>query len=111
MMKKMPRQPAIPRTAQETTRHAITALLEEGTFSAKDISTTVGLAEKEVYGHLEHIRRSIQTAGGLLEVTPAECRTCGFVFAKRDRLTPPGKCPVCRNEAIMDPLFSITSPP
>jgi predicted Zn-ribbon and HTH transcriptional regulator len=111
MMKKTPRQPAIPRSAQETTRHAIMALLGECAFSAREISTAIGIAEKTVYGHLEHIRRSIQVIGGELEVTPAECRTCGFVFAKRDRLTPPGRCPVCRNEAIQDPLFSIRGLP
>ena len=106
-MKKKMRKPVIPRTAQETIRHAILALLGEGAVSAKDISTAVHLPEKEVYSHLEHIRRSMHATGAVLEVTPAECRTCGFVFAKRDRMTPPGKCPVCRNEAILDPLFSI----
>ena len=106
-MKKRPRKPVVPRTAQETTRHAITALLGEGPVSAKDISVAVHLPEKEVYSHLEHIRRSLHATGAVLEVTPAECRKCGFVFAKRDRMTSPGKCPVCRNEAILDPLFSI----
>lgn len=47
----------------------------------------------------------------MLEITPAECRNCGFVFAKRERLTSPGKCPVCRNEAILDPLFRIRGLP
>jgi len=40
-------------------------------------------------------------------MTPAECRSCGFVFSKRDRLTPPGKCPICRCETIFEPLFAI----
>jgi len=106
-MKKKIRKPVVPRTAQETTRHAIMALLGEGSVSAKDISVAVHLPEKEVYPHLEHIRRSLHATGAVLEITPAECRNCGFVFAKRDRMTSPGKCPVCRNEAINDPLFSI----
>lgn len=101
----------VPRTAQETTRHAITALLSEGSVSAKDISTLIHLPEKEVYSHLEHIRRSLHAFGAVLEVTPAECRNCGFIFAKRERMTSPGKCPVCRNEAILDPLFRIRGLP
>lgn len=106
-MKKTEREPVIPRTAQETTRHAIMALLVEGPISAKEISAAVGLPEKEVSNHLEHIHRSLHATGAVLEVEPAECRKCGFVFAKRERMTSPGKCPVCRNEAICDPLFSI----
>lgn len=110
-MKKNPRKPVIPRTAQETTRHAIIILLVEGPISAAEISTAVGLPEKEVSSHLEHIRRSLHASGAVLEVTPAECRHCGFVFAKRERMTSPGRCPVCRNEAVSDPLFSIRGLP
>ncbi|MFQ6758403.1 hypothetical protein MWR57_07290 [Desulfovibrionaceae bacterium CB1MN] len=76
----------VPRTAQETTRQAIVALLTEGPVSAKDISTAVHLPEKEVSSHLEHIRRSLHATGAVLAITPAECRACGFVFAKRDRM-------------------------
>ncbi|MBW6521565.1 MAG: ArsR family transcriptional regulator [Desulfoarculaceae bacterium] len=97
----------IARTAQETTRHAIKALLVEGPLSAKEISAAVGLPEKEVSSHLDHIRRSLHSTGAVLEVEPAECRHCGFVFAKRERMSSPGRCPVCRHEAICDPLFSI----
>lgn len=106
-IKKKTGKPMIPRTAQETTRHGIMALLGEGPVSAKDISVAVHLPEKEVYPHLEHIRRSLHATGAVLEITPAECRSCGFVFAKRERMTPPGKCPICHNEAINDPLFSL----
>ena len=106
-MKKRERQPTIPRTAGETARRAIMALLLEGPISAREISAAVGFAEKEVAGHLEHLRRSLHTTGAAFAVTPAECRHCGFVFAGRERLTSPGRCPVCRHEAISDPLFSI----
>src|SRR5690242_5508653 len=106
-MKQTPRKPTIPRTAQETVRHTMIALLSERELSAKDISFEAHIPEKEVYDHMEHIRKSIHAGGLVLDVTPAECRTCGFVFAKRDRLTPPGKCPVCRSETIFEPLFTI----
>lgn len=109
IMKQTVRKPAVPRTARETIRHAVIDLLRQQTVSAKDISALVHIEEKEVYGHLEHIRLSIHTAGWRLEVTPAECKKCGFVFAKRERLTPPGKCPVCRHEAIFEPLFTIST--
>jgi hypothetical protein len=106
-MKNFPRKPVIPRTAQETIRHAIMTILLEGPISAREISAAVCLPEKEVSSHLEHIRRSLHATTSALVVEPAECRHCGFIFAKRERMSSPGKCPVCRHEAICDPLFSI----
>lgn len=106
-MRQKPRKPAVPRQAQETVRQMVMELLRSRTLSARDISALAHIPEKEVYGHLEHIRRSIQAGGGFLEVVPAECRSCGFVFVKRGRLTPPGKCPVCLHETIFEPLFTI----
>jgi len=102
-----PRKPAVPRLALETVRHVVIDLIRDQPLSAKEISSQAHITEKEVYSHLEHIRLSIHASGGILEVTPAECRSCGFVFTKRDRLTPPGKCPICRHEAIFEPLFTI----
>lgn len=109
-MRQKPRKPAVPRPAQETVRHTVIDLLRNHTLSAREISVLAHIPEKEVYGHLEHIRRSIQANGGILEVVPAECRSCGFVFAKRGRLTPPGKCPACLRESIFEPLFHIAFP-
>ncbi len=103
-MKKNERAPS---EALDTVRHLIAAELEEGPLSAFDLSGLVGIPEKEVAGHLEHIRQSLHRSGKRLIIRPAECAKCGFVFEKRDRLTRPGKCPVCRSESIHAPLFSI----
>ena len=106
-MKQLPRKPDVPRPAAETLRRTIGELILDEPLSAREISVRAHLMEKEVYGHLEHIRHSLHAGGNQLEVTPAECRACGFVFSKRDRLTPPGKCPLCRSETIFEPLFAI----
>ena len=108
-MKQRPRKPAIPRPAGETLRRFISELILDQPLSALEISGQAHIAEKDVYSHLEHIRQSLHAAGMHLEMTPAECRSCGFVFAKRDRLTPPGKCPICHSETIFEPLFAIRS--
>lgn len=100
-----PRHPVIPRERHETVRQAMIVLLREETMSAKEISAMVGIPEKEVYNHLEQINSNRREHRLLL--TPASCRDCGFVFGKRDRLTKPGKCPVCRGESIDPPLFSM----
>ncbi|MBI4689740.1 MAG: transcriptional regulator [Nitrospirae bacterium] len=101
------KEPSIPAERSETIRQKIISVLEGQTLSAKDISGHVGISEKEVYGHLEHIRRTMNRKDHDLNITPAECRKCGFVFRKRERLKKPGKCPVCRNDLIQEPFFSI----
>jgi predicted Zn-ribbon and HTH transcriptional regulator len=106
-MRKKSKEPPEPLAKEETTRREIVSLLSRRTCSAKELSSSVRISEKEVYDHIEHIRKSLLRSEQLLAVTPAECRKCGFQFSKRERLKKPGKCPVCRGEAISAPLFSI----
>ena len=91
----------------ETTRSQIRTLLEEGPHTVKEISPAVHRSEKEVENHLEHLRKSLHSEGRQLDQIPAECRGCGFVFKKRDRLKAPSRCPVCKVEAISDPFFRV----
>lgn len=97
-----------PAERSETSRAAISSGLRAfgRPASAKEISALVGLSEKEVLDHLVHIQRSGRTRDESLEVTPAVCKSCGFVFRKRERLTRPTRCPMCRGERISEPLFS-----
>jgi len=102
------RKPFVPAERHETIRQQIIESIRGRTLCAKELSVLVRISEKEVYEHLEHIRMSMGRGEHELVVTPARCRKCGFVFRKRDRLNKPGKCPVCRNETIEEPFFSIT---
>ncbi|MBI4699040.1 MAG: transcriptional regulator [Nitrospirae bacterium] len=106
-MKNRPKQPFIPAERKDTIRHEIISALKGQTLSAREISASVRVSEKEAYEHLEHIRRTINQKEHNFEVTPAECRKCGFVFRKRERLKKPGKCPACHAESIQEPLFAI----
>ena len=101
------RQEHIPEEAQDTVRHRIVAELANGPLSGRDISGLVGIPERDVYAHLEHIRTSLHRAGRRLIIRPAECANCGFLFEKRERLRKPGKCPVCRKGPVSPPLFSV----
>ena len=91
-----------------TVRQSIIFVLKEQEVTAKEISQAVGIREKEVYDHLTHIHiaRS-QVLKGKFTLIPSMCKGCGFVFKKRDRLTPPGKCFLCRSEAITPHRFTI----
>ncbi len=102
-----PKRPFVPADRPETIRKLIVSALKKEMLSSRDISGIVKIREKDVYEHLTHIQKSILKNGCKLTITPAECRKCGFSFAKRERFKKPGKCPVCRNESIREPLFII----
>ena len=106
-MKKKSKKLFVPVERMETIRQSIISELGGQTLSAKEISAKVSIPEKQVYEHLEHIQKTINKKEYKLIITPAECRKCSFVFKKRERLKKPGKCPVCRNESIKEPVFSI----
>jgi predicted Zn-ribbon and HTH transcriptional regulator len=102
-----PKRPPIPSPRQASIRREMIDRLASGPLSAREISGLIGIPEKEVCRHLEHIRHSLQAEGRALRVTPAVCKTCGFRFSKRERLGKPGKCPICRGEAIEAPKFAV----
>ena len=91
----------------QTIRQRIIDLLEEGEMSAREISGAIGITEKEVYGHLDHIRKTLARSDRRLLVHPARCKGCGFEFVVRQRLTKPGRCPGCRHPHITDPRFKV----
>jgi predicted Zn-ribbon and HTH transcriptional regulator len=107
-MKRRIKEPPVPVEMKQTVRQQIISLLNGYILSAKDISTQVMVSEKEVYEHLEHIQKTINRSKEALIITPAACKKCGFSFRKRERLSKPGKCPVCRSKLIDEPLFSIS---
>jgi len=99
--------PYVPREESATVRQSIIDLLARETLSARGISALVHVNEKEVIDHLEHIRTASRHDKLHLKVIPAVCKKCGFSFRKRGRLTRPGRCPVCRNEQIVEPLYTL----
>lgn len=99
--------PPIPVPQHSTIRQQITTLLEGEPVSAREISGALGIPEKAVYDHLEHLRRTLHQHHRQLQVIPATCRKCGFVFTKRERLHRPGRCPACRGQSLSEPLFAV----
>ena len=79
-----------------TVRAELEAELRKGPASARDLSGAVGIREKDVADHLEHVEHSARARGERLVVEPASCADCGFRFEGRTRLTRPGACPECR---------------
>jgi len=99
--------PTIPSPRFATIRRQIADLLAGEPLTAREISMRVGIAEKSVFGHLEHLKRTLHAQGHQLQVLLPTCRKCGFVFGKRERLRKPGRCPVCREQSISEPRFAV----
>ncbi|MBI5199301.1 MAG: transcriptional regulator [Nitrospirae bacterium] len=89
-----------------TLRQEIAELLTTERLTAREISQTLKVREREVIEHLEHIVRSVSKKG-YFRIEPSVCRKCGFIFKDRKRLRSPGRCPLCKNEAITEPRFWI----
>ena len=89
-------------------RQEIISLLGEKEMDARELSREVGIREKEVYDHLTHIARSLAAKGIKLNILPAQCLSCGYVFSDRRRFTRPGRCPRCKKTHLQSPSYYIS---
>lgn len=96
-----------PPEREATIRVALHEALLEGTASARELSTRLGIRERDVASHLEHLARSVAARGERLAIEPAFCLACGFLFSGRKRFTTPGRCPRCSSERIEPPAFHL----
>ena len=96
-----------PGTAQTLRQRMTEILLREEGAGARELSQELHIPEREVYSHLEHIARSLAATRQRFHVVPARCLDCGFVFADRKKLSPPGRCPRCRGTHLQRPQYRI----
>ena len=85
-------------------------LLTGNRLSSYQLAQMLGIRERQVEEHLDHVVKSIardKTRRFILE--PSRCQDCGFTFHNRRRLTRPSRCPHCRSEDIMAPRYGIDS--
>jgi transcriptional regulator len=87
-------------------RKNLIELLTEQPRSVSSIARELGLRRGDVEDDLRHAVRSAVAAGHRVEILPARCRTCGFTFGG-DRLSKPGKCPVCRGTRLFEPQIRV----
>jgi predicted Zn-ribbon and HTH transcriptional regulator len=92
-----------------TTREQIHLALREGFATARDLSKRVGIPERDVAWHLEHLERSAKRRGERLVLEESCCLACGFAFPGRHRFTRPGRCPECGSTRLSLPRFRIES--
>jgi len=103
----MTRGPPQPSERGITVRELMADQLRQGPTTARELSVLVGVSEKDVPEHLEHLEKSLKRKGERLVVTPSSCIACGFEFKDRKRLNRPGKCPECGSTRIDPPQFRV----
>lgn len=91
----------------QTIRQQIIAILSREKLTVRDISQELGIAEKEIYSHLDHIARSLTCRGGELIISPYRCLDCGYLFKDRQRFNRPGRCPRCKKSRLQPAAYQI----
>ena len=75
--------------------------------SVSSIARELGLERGDVDDDFRHLIRSARAAGHKVTIEPARCRSCGFTFGE-DKLSKPGKCPMCRGTRLFEAQVSIS---
>ncbi len=86
-------------------RHLLDVLSEEPR-SVSSLARELGLDRRDVEGELRHLIRSARARGRDVQIVPARCRSCDFVFGP-DRLVKPGRCPMCKGARLFEAQIRI----
>jgi len=96
---------------ERTPRRRLIELLTGTRLSPYQLAQRLGIPERQVEDHLNHVAKTIardRTRRFVLE--PSTCPDCGYVFLDRRKLTKPSRCPRCKGEHITAPRCGIDSP-
>jgi len=89
-----------------TLRRLLIELLSDAPRSVSSIAREMGLRRRDAEEDLRHALRSAVAAGHRVEVIPARCKDCGFVFGE-ERLSKPGRCPACKGSRVFEPQIRL----
>lgn len=90
-----------------TFRQKIIELLKVRLWDAGGLSRALGIQQRLVEVHLKHVARTVEAQGLKWVIDPARCSDCDFRFEGRERTTKPSRCPKCKCEQIIPPMFGI----
>lgn len=92
----------------QTMRQRIVELLTGSRLSSYQLAQRLGIPERQVEDHLEHVVKTVShDRRKRFVLEPSDCQDCGFVFRSRTKLTRPSRCPRCRSESITAPRYGI----
>jgi len=95
-----------PHNRAVTFRRHLIDLLSTEPRSISSLAREMGANRGDMEADLQHALRSARSAGHRIEVIPARCKNCDFVFAS-DKLTKPGRCPACKGTRLFEPMIRI----
>jgi transcriptional regulator len=83
-------------------------LLTKEPRSVSSVARELGLRRAHVEDDLRHAIRSARSLGQKVQVLPARCKTCDFVFGE-DKLSKPSRCPACKGTRLFEPMIRISA--
>ncbi len=87
-----------------TRRQEIIAILTEQKITLQELANKYKVEMADLAEDIVHIRFSFKDK---FRMHPAICNYCGFVYREREKVKKPTKCPKCKHEDIVPPLFWI----
>ena len=88
-----------------TRRQQIIDIISKEEKTAQELANMFQTELKFILDDLQHIEKSVRPKK--LRRKHAFCKSCGFVFEEKSRISKPSKCPKCRKEWIQAALFWI----
>jgi predicted Zn-ribbon and HTH transcriptional regulator len=87
-------------------RKHLLELLSSEPRSVSSLARELGLKRRDVEDDLRHAIRSARAQGHHVEVIPARCKACDFVFGE-DKLSKPSRCPACKGTRLYEPMIRL----
>lgn len=87
-----------------TLRRQLIELLSSEPRSVSSLARELGVTRGDLEDDLRHALRSARAAGCQIDVLPARCKACGFVF-DAEKLRKPSRCPECRATRLFEPMI------
>ncbi len=87
-------------------RKQLLDLLSHEFRSVSSLARELGMTRGDIEDDLRHLLRSARAAGHDIEIVPARCKSCDFVFSE-EKLSKPGRCPACKGSRLFEPMMRI----
>jgi transcriptional regulator len=89
-----------------TFRKQLIDLLSYEPRSVASLAREMGMSRGDMEDDLRHAIRSARAQGHEVEIVPARCKSCDFVFGA-DKLSKPSRCPSCKGTRLFEPMIHV----
>jgi transcriptional regulator len=89
-----------------TLRKHLIELLSYEPRSVSSLAREMGMGRGDMEEDLRHAIRSARAQGHDVDVIPARCKQCDFVFSD-EKLSKPSRCPACKGTRVFEPMIRV----